>query len=88
MWGNCPWQMETAKVDKLGTGEVCGRLIFMHAQCWEVLPFFTIQRQRCIKILRSKVPEFYTLLALNRQKGQHLPELELYKNQSPILRVL
>ena len=24
-----------------------GRLIFIHLQCWEVLPFLTIQRQRC-----------------------------------------
>ena len=29
---------------------LCGRLIFIHLQCWEVLPFLTIQRKRCIKI--------------------------------------
>ena len=28
-----------------------------------VLPFFTIQRQRCIRILCPKDPDFYTLLA-------------------------
>ena len=28
--------------------------------------------------------EWYTPLALNCQKGQHLPTLEVYKNQSPI----
>ena len=60
-----------------------GRLIFIHLRCWEVLPFLTIQRQRCIKILCPKDPEFYTPLALNRQKGQHLPAPEVYKNQSP-----
>ena len=58
-------------------------LIFIHLQCWEVLPFSTIQRQRCIKNLFLKDPEFYTPLALNCQKGQHLPALEVYKNQSP-----
>ena len=65
----------------------CGRLIFIHLQCWEVLPFFTIQRQ-CIKILRPKDPEFYTPLPLNCQKGQRLPAPEVYKNQSPILNCL
>ena len=30
-----------------------------------------------------KDPEFYTPLALNCQEGQHLPALEVYKNQSP-----
>ena len=49
-----------------------GRLIFIHHQCWEALPFLTIQRQRCIKVL------------LNCQNGQHLPAPEVYKNQSPI----
>ena len=32
----------------------------------------------------SKGPEFYTPLALNCQKGHHLPAPEVYKNQSPI----
>ena len=50
-----------------------------------MLLFLTIQRQRCIKILCPKDPEFYTPLALNCQKGQHLPAPEVYKNQSPIL---
>ena len=62
---------------------IIGRLIFIHHQCWEVLPFSTIQRQRCIKILCPKDPEFYTLLALNCQKGEHLPAPEVYKKQSP-----
>ena len=35
------------------------------------------------KILFPKNPEFYTALALNRQKGQHLSARELYKHQSP-----
>ena len=46
-----------------------GRLILIHLQCWELLPFLTIQRQRCIKILCPKDPEFYTPLALTCQKG-------------------
>ena len=58
-----------------------GRLIFIHLQCWEVLPFLTIQRQRCIKILCPKDPEFYTPLALSCQKEQHLPALVVHKNQ-------
>ena len=61
-----------------------GRLILIHLQCWEVLPFLTIQRQWCIKTLFPKDPEFYTPLALNCQKGQQLSALEVYKNQSPI----
>ena len=60
-----------------------GRLIFIHLQCWEVLPFFTIQRQQCIKFRVLRARDFYAPLALNCQKGQHLPALEVYKNQSP-----
>ena len=60
-----------------------GRLIFIHLQCWEVLRILTFQRQRCIKILCPKDPEFYTPLALKSQNSQHLPALEVYKNQSP-----
>ena len=60
-----------------------GRLIFIHLQCWEVLPFCGLQRQRCIKILCPKDPDFYTPLALKTAKGQHLPALEVYKKQSP-----
>ena len=60
-----------------------GRQIFIHLQCWEMLPFLTIQRQRCIKILCPKDPEFYTPLALNRHKGRHLPALEVYKISLP-----
>ena len=62
---------------------VAGRLIFIHLQCWEVMPFCRFQRQRCIKILCPKDPDFYTPLALKRAKGQHLPALEVYKNHSP-----
>ena len=64
-----------------------GRLIFIHLQCWEVLPFLTIQRQWCIKILCPEDPDFYTPLALNCHKGLHLPALEVYKNQSPSVRI-
>ena len=62
-----------------------GRLIFIHLQCWEVLPFCSFQRQRCIKIRVLRAQDFYTPLALKTAKGQHLPALEVYKNQSPIL---
>ena len=55
-----------------------GRLIFIHLQCWEVLPFCRFQRQRCIKILCPKDPDFYTPLALKTAKGQHLPALVVY----------
>ena len=48
-----------------------------------MLPFLTIQRQRCIKFRVLREEDFYTPLALNYQKGQHLPALEVYKNQSP-----
>ena len=35
---------------------VVGRLIFIHHQCWEVLPFCRFQHQRCIKsrVLRAQ----------------------------------
>ena len=61
-----------------------GRLIFIHLQRWEVLPFCRFQRQRCIKILCPKDPDFYTPLALKTAKGKHLPALEVYKIQSPM----
>ena len=56
---------------------------FIHLQCWEVQPFFTIQRQQCIKFRVLRAQDFYTPLALNCQKGQHLPALEVFQNQSP-----
>ena len=67
-------------------GAPFGRLIFIHLQCWEVPPFLTIQGQRCIKMLCPKDPEFYIPLALNCQKGRHLPALEVYQKQSPTNR--
>ena len=60
-----------------------GRLIFIHLQCWEVLPFCCFQRQRCIKVRVLRAQDFHTPLALKTAKGQHLPALEVYKNQSP-----
>ena len=60
-----------------------GRLIFIHHQCWEVLPFCCFQCQWCIKIRVLRAQDFYTLLALKTAKGQHLPALVVYKNQSP-----
>ena len=62
---------------------VHGRLIFIHHQCWEVLPFCRFQVQRCIKNLCPKDPDFYTPLALKTAKGEHLPALVVYTNQSP-----
>ena len=65
--------------------KIYGRLIFIHLQCWELLPLLTIQRQRCIKFRVLRAQDFYTPLALNCQKGQQLPAPEVYKNQSPDL---
>ena len=48
-----------------------------------MLPFLTIQRQRCIKFSVLRAQDFYTPLALNCPKGQQLTALEVYKNQSP-----
>ena len=84
---NMSWSMSDEE-DKFSHCTNCrrsaaGRLILIHLQCWEELPFWAIQRQWCIKILCPKDPEFYTPLALNSQKGQHLPALKVYKNQSP-----
>ena len=64
--------------------KINGGLIFIHHQCWDVLPFCRFQRQRCIKILCPKDPDFYMPLALKTAKGQHLPALVVYKDQSPI----
>ena len=76
--GRGAWRVSVGNLGGRG-----GRLIFIHLRCWEMLSFLTIQRQRCIKILCPKDPEFHTPLALNCRKGQHLPALEVYKNQSP-----
>ena len=57
---------------------------FYTHQCWEVLPFCRFQRQRCIKSRVLRAQDFYTPLALKTAKGQHLPALVVYKNQSPI----
>ena len=64
-------------------GAIIGRLIFIHLQCWESLPFGRFQRQRCIKVRVLRAQGFYTPLALKTEEGQHLPALEVYKNQSP-----
>ena len=63
---------------------IFGRLIFIHLRCWEVLPFLTIQRKRCIKLRVLRAQDFFTPLPLNCQKGQHLPAPVVYKNQSPL----
>ena len=73
------------KKSPLALGYFYGTLIFIHLQCWEVLRFCRFQRQRCIKIRVLRAQDFYTPLALKTAKGQHLPALEVYKNQSPIL---
>ena len=62
---------------------ISGREILIELRCWKVLPFWTIQHQRCIKIMCANDPEFYTPLALNCAKGQHLPAPEVYNYQSP-----
>ena len=48
-----------------------------------MLPFCRFQRQRSIKVRVLRAQDFYTPLALKTAKGQHLPALEVYKNQSP-----
>ena len=73
----------TTIVKKANFVKKLGRLIFIHHQCWEVLPFCRFQRQRCIKIRVFRAQDFYTPLALKTAKGQHLPALVVYKNQSP-----
>ena len=50
------------------SGHRYGRLIFIHHQCWEVLLFCRFLRQRCIKTLCPKDPDFYTPLALKKAK--------------------
>ena len=42
---------------------------------------FAVQRQRGIKFRVLRAQDFYAPLALNGKKGQHLPALEVYKNQ-------
>ena len=61
-----------------------GRRIFIHHQCWEVLRFCRFQRQRCTKVRVLRSQDFHTPLALKTAKGQHLPALVVYTNQSPI----
>ena len=72
-----------SKAEIFGVGVFSGRLIFIHLECCEVLPFCRFQRQRCMKIRALRAQDFYTPLALKTAKGQHLPALEVYKNQSP-----
>ena len=72
------------KTATLQAGVSFGRPIFIHLRRWEVLPFLTIQRQRCVKFRILRAQDFYTPLPLNFRKGQHLPALVVYKNQSPI----
>ena len=64
---------------KLEKARVNGRLISIHLHRWEVLLFFS---EKPAPSLCTKDPKFYTPLALNCQKGQHLPALEVYKNKS------
>ena len=39
------------------------KLIFIHLQCWEVLRFLTLQRQRCMTFRVLRARDFYTPLA-------------------------
>ena len=50
-----------------------------------MLPFFDNSAPAVYKIQGPWAQDFYTPLALNCQKGQHLPALEVYKNQSPTM---
>ena len=44
---------------------------------------FAFQHQQCIKIRVLRAQDVDTPLSLNGKKGQHLPALEVHKNQSP-----
>ena len=58
------------KSPNTGGDDAFGRRIFIHHQCWEVLPFCRFQRQRCIKILCPKDPGFlYTAGAENGKRA-------------------
>ena len=57
-----------------------GRLIFIQLQCWEVMPFLTVQRQRCIEFRVLRALDFYTPLALNCQKRAAPPSTEVENN--------
>ena len=79
-----PWSLRPRHRAAVVTCGYGGSLSFIHLRCWEVLPSCRFQRQRCIKILCPKDPDFYTVLALKTAKGQHFPALEVYKNQPRI----
>ena len=64
--------------------KVPGRLIFIHLQCWEVLPFCRFQRQRCIKIRVLRAQDFYTPLALKRQRGSTSQHWRCIKISLPV----
>ena len=69
-----------------GGGGGCENLCFPNWETDSVLggaALLTIQRQRCINFRVLRAQDFYTPLVLNCQKGQHLPALEVYENQSP-----
>ena len=44
-------------------------------------------RQWCIKFMCPEGPEFDMPLVLHCQNGQHIPALEVYRNESPIAGV-
>ena len=81
-------KMQLEDVIPVRSSQEVSAIIFIHHQCWEVLPFCLFQRQRCIKIRVLRAQDFYTPLALKTAKGQHLPGLVVYKNQSPKLQLL
>ena len=60
-----------------------GRLIFYTPPVLGGTALFDNLAPMVRKIQCPKDPEFYTPLVLNCGKGQHLPALEVYKNQSP-----
>ena len=82
-FGLCLLKASFAPKERASEEDIHGRLILIHLRCWEVLPFLTIQRQRCVKFRVLRGGNFHTPLPLNCQKGQHLPAPEVYKNQSP-----
>ena len=62
-----------------------GRLILIHLQCWEVLPFLQFSTSGVYKTIQApQGTEFLCTAGAERQKGQHLPALDwTFRNPCP-----
>ena len=74
-----PWVVRASRVTvprlQQSRGNAIRRPMFVHLQCWEVLPFLTIQPQQSVKFRVLSAQEVYTPLAT-------LPALEVHISQS------